>query len=107
MIVPSTDVWARGEFLVARLMQMRAQKAADKAAGLTNVEYIEPDEDVLCDVCNDEILDEQIRLVEFGRRAVCVKCFNIWYAHEPLRHREVRPDGSLGEYVKIGGENGK
>lgn len=99
-LIPSVDTWPRGQFTIARLAQMEAQKSADQKSGSQNVIYsnIEFDE-ILCDTCNAEIHTVTIILVEFGSRVNCQDCYLKWYAKQPIKWRRMNEDGTLGGYV--------
>ncbi len=102
-LIPSIDFWFRQEFLDARDKQMAAQIMADMANPPTEtVHYIDGGDDVVCDNCNSDIPDdgELLNLVEFGRRVVCDKCYQRWYASEDVTYRVLNPDGTLGHEVK-------
>lgn len=97
MIIPSVDFWEREEFLAARKEQLAfAKKNSSKA-----VIFIDTGDDVICDTCNAEILDQMINLVEFGRRVNCDACYQKYYAKEPVKYRTLRADGGLGQYVTV------
>ncbi len=100
--IPSQDIWLREEFCAARHRQMEQQKKLDSQQGVEAI-YMEPGYDeVICDYCNADIEGQLIRLVEFGRKAVCGHCYNKYYANEPNKFRKLREDGSLGEYLEVG-----
>lgn len=105
MKIPSTDLWSREEFLSARNKQAEAARNQElhplgKLVG-KKVELIVIDmgNKVVCDSCNVEIVTKHIRLVAYGRRAVCDDCFTAWYADEPLTFRELMPNGTLSSLV--------
>jgi hypothetical protein len=105
--IPSKSVWLRSEFVRARRLQLEAAdrnkfSAPFHTAMDRNFEkiVIEPGESILCDDCGDEIEQDHIHVVAFGRRVACDQCFDKRWAEEPLRWRAIMPDGSLGGYLR-------
>ncbi len=95
-VVPNKDAWKREDFLEARRLQIEAAKASQKK----NEIIVDHDDSVICDSCSNEIYSDFILTVRYGARAVCDDCYGKWYENEPLQHRILKSDGTLGRILK-------
>lgn len=76
----------------ARAAQIKAEREnPTKISGFEDATHIilDPGNDILCDSCNVTIETVMVRLVEFGRRTACEKCYAQHYADEPTTWKMV------------------
>jgi hypothetical protein len=73
---PWYSAWNRNEFLLARNRQYQAAMADYAAEGSPKNQIIvqPPEDEIICDDCNAEIITQVVHLVRQGSWAVCEEC---------------------------------